>query len=223
MVIGIGMLANAFKNYLNDDNIIIFASGVSNSQEQNIKEYEREFDLLSLYSHSTKKLIYFSTCSIFDKSLEDSKYIKHKIRIETFIKENFKNYLIFRLPNVIGKTNNNNTSFNYFKNKIINQEEIQIQVNAIRYFIDVDDLVNILPIIISSQTNQTINVCFNNKIYIKDLISIFENILKISAKKVFIDKGLNYSVDNLYFMNIVRKNNLKINENYNFNLIKKYL
>ena len=39
MVIGNGMIANAFKQYENDDEVIIFASGVSNSKENNDSEF----------------------------------------------------------------------------------------------------------------------------------------------------------------------------------------
>lgn len=149
MIIGNGMLATAFKQYKEDPNVIIFASGVSNSKETKESNFKREIDLLSLFKSADQQLVYFSTCSIYDKSLLNSKYINHKLHIENYITNNFKNYIIFRLPNVIGHTNNNNTSFNYFRNKIINREEILIQKNAIRYIIDVEDLPRLLQSIIS--------------------------------------------------------------------------
>jgi len=222
MVVGNGMLAKAFKMYENNGDVVIFASGVSNSKEENIFEYKRELSLLKKYINS-KKIIYFSTISIFDESLSRLKYISHKLEVEKFIKENWQNYIIFRLPNVVGKSENTNTSFNFFKDKILKNEEIQIQKNAIRYFIDVDDLSNILPIIISKETKKTINVCFDNKIFITEMILFFEELLKIKAKKTLIEGGENYEIDNYYFMNIVKENNIIFNSEYNKNLIKKYL
>lgn len=222
MVVGNGMIAHAFSIYKDDEEIVIYASGVSNSKEDNNYAYQREFELLKEFVGS-KKLVYFSTISIFDKSLKESKYINHKLKIENFIKENFKNYLIFRLPNVVGKSGNPNTSFNYFKNKIVNNEEFDIQKNATRYFIDVEDLSKILPIIISKETNKIINTCFNNKLYVTQMICFFEELLQIEAKKSIIEEGEDYTIDNSYFMNIMEYNNFEINKDYNKNLIKKYL
>ena len=68
MVIGNGLLAKSFSNFLDDDSILIFASGVSNSSETRISEFEREYDLLNekLSKFNSARLIYFSTLSIFD-------------------------------------------------------------------------------------------------------------------------------------------------------------
>ena len=122
MVIGNGLIANAFNQYKNNDDVIIFASGVSNSSNNKIEEFEREINLLNEYLISDKKLIYFSTCSITDNS-KKSDYINHKIFMENFIKSNHNNYIIFRLPIVVGKCNNKNTFFNNIRDKILNKFE----------------------------------------------------------------------------------------------------
>jgi hypothetical protein len=49
MLIGKGMIANIFSSYKNDDNILIFASGVSNSNEKNKQEFLREKNLINTY------------------------------------------------------------------------------------------------------------------------------------------------------------------------------
>ena len=63
MIIGNGLIANSF---LDSDlnNIIIFASGVSNSKEENLLEFDREKKLLLriIYENFNKKIVYFSTC-----------------------------------------------------------------------------------------------------------------------------------------------------------------
>ena len=48
MIIGNGLLAKAFIEYKNNDEIVIFASGVSNSLEEKQSEFKRETDLLKL-------------------------------------------------------------------------------------------------------------------------------------------------------------------------------
>ena len=45
MVVGNGMLARAFKSYQKQDNIIIFASGISYSNETDSSSFVREKEL----------------------------------------------------------------------------------------------------------------------------------------------------------------------------------
>lgn len=226
MIIGNGLLANTFKNYVDNDNIIIFASGVSNSKEINDTEFKREFELLkkTLNISKTKKLIYFSTCSVSDVSLVDSKYVKHKNKIEDFIKDNFVYYLIFRLPNIVSDNKNLNTSFNFFKNKLINDELIICDKYATRYFIDIDDLQQTLPTFIDDTefTNQTINICFNNKETVNNFIIKMGNIINLTPKIKLIDKGVDYTIDNSIFISKLKEINYTIPEDYNNKIIKKY-
>ena len=88
MVVGTGLIAKAFLEYENDDNIIVFASGVSNSKEISIDEFDREKLLLNDYLEKygkNKHFIYFSTCSIYDTYFERSEYSKHKINMEKIL------------------------------------------------------------------------------------------------------------------------------------------
>ena len=140
MIVGKGLIASQFNNWWKGKDVIIFASGVSNSKEVKKSEYQREKHLVKTFFSSKKLFVYFSTCSIFDKTLEKSLYVKHKLEIEELIKNNFTNYFILRLPNVIGKTKNQNTFFNYFYSAIVNKNKIHIQKNNIRYFLDVEKL-----------------------------------------------------------------------------------
>ena len=220
------MIAKTFNYYYHDnDNVIIFASGVSNSKEQNNSCFEREINLL-IDKHSKnldKKFIYFSTISIDDKSLSNSKYINHKINVENIISKNFNNYIIFRLPNIVGNTDNNNTFFNFFKNKIKNNEEIQIQKDAFRYIIDMDDVTKHLqPIIDSKLKNKTINICFDDKVKMIDLIENFEKIMNVNANKKIVDGGCDYIVNNEEFMSLI-KPYYKKNDLYIFQTIEKYI
>ena len=94
-----------------------------------------------------------------------------------------------------------------------------------RYFMDVDDLTKFLPTIISDEkeNKKTINICFNNKIKILNLILLCESILGKRTNKLPIEGGTSYWVDNTYFMEIVKKYDFQINKAYNIELLKKYL
>jgi hypothetical protein len=80
MVVGNGLIAKSFTMFNGEKNIVIFASGVSDSKCIEVSEFERERNLL-LSMDRTKKIVYFSTYSISDGS-EKNEYIKHKIHME---------------------------------------------------------------------------------------------------------------------------------------------
>jgi nucleoside-diphosphate-sugar epimerase len=225
MVIGNGLIASAFMQYNNDENVIIFTSGVSNSKNVKIEEFEREINLIKKYINLDKKLIYFSTCSISDSSRE-SDYIKHKIFMEDFIKKNHNNYIIFRLPIVIGKSDNKNTFFNNIKSKIIKGDVITIYANMTRYLIDIDDISNILPTLINNNNfkNYTMDICFNNREKILDIVHHMEELLNIkSEKKLIYDELGNLQIDNNDFISKINEIGYQYDTNYTKKVIKKYL
>ena len=218
MIIGRGLIAKAFEKYNNNDNVIIFSSGVSNSLETRDIEFEREESLLKSNLLLDKKFIYFSTVSVVDGSLK-SPYINHKIKMEKMISENHNNYLIFRLPIVVGNNANKITFFNSLKDKINNNEELKI-FSVGRYLIDIDDLSETLPTLIDnySEKNKTLNICFDNFSSVKEIIKRMEFYLNKNSEKVYIDCDSNTSVDNYYFNNLFKKSN-----DYNEIIYQKYL
>jgi nucleoside-diphosphate-sugar epimerase len=218
MIVGSGLIAKAFEKYNYDNDVLIFSSGVSNSKENRSSEFEREETLIKEYININKKFIYFSTVSVVDGS-KNSPYIEHKLNIEKFISENHNNYLIFRLPIVVGINSNKVTFFNTIKNKIINNEVIDIY-NVKRYLIDIDDLSSTLPIIIDdkNERNKTINVCYDNFTTVIDIVNKMEFFLKTNSPKNFIESDSNYEVDNHFF-----KTKFPLDYyDYNDRLIEKY-
>ena len=224
MLIGKGLIASTFKHYSDNSEVIVFASGVSNSGESNAAEYEREFKLLQQYVSSYSKLIYFSTCSVLDDSLKESSYIRHKLNVEKYISENFYSFIIFRLPIVVGKNTNPFTLTNFLFNKIKNNEKFTLFDKAHRYLIDIDDLGLILSSMINAGKfdNQILDVCFNNKTSILELIAIFEKIINKKALYIIKESGSSYTPNNTVFMNYLEDINFQIQPIYNNNLIEKY-
>lgn len=224
MVIGNGLVAKGFKVYEKNKNVIIFASGVSNSTEKRKKEFEREFTLIKNLKVDNEILVYFSTCSIFDQTLKNSPYVLHKMKIENYISNNFKNYIIFRLPTLIGNTSNPNTLFNFFYNKIISGENIPTYKNAFRYLVDMDDVSKLLPQIIDNKKNwrKSINVVFKKPISTLNIIEEIEKELNLSANIELYDRGENFIIDNKYFLKLINLIGYKIESNYNSNVLKKY-
>jgi hypothetical protein len=66
LIIGNGLIASAFKK---NKDVIIFASGVSKSQEVRCAEFFRERKLLVDALQLKKYIVYFGTCSVNDPEL----------------------------------------------------------------------------------------------------------------------------------------------------------
>ena len=108
MVIGNGDIANVL-NVRDNPSVTYFASGVSNSQCDDPKEFQREIDLLK--SIKSSHLVYFSSISIYEK---DTPYTQHKIHMEAIVRLYFPIYTIIRLGNITWG-DNPNTIINYLK------------------------------------------------------------------------------------------------------------
>ena len=198
------MLAKAF-NKLNNKlpDCVIFASGVSNSKCDDPLEFNREFNLLKNALKYNKRLIYFSTSSIYDSSLNLSSYVEHKLKIENFITLHFKDYIIYRLPNVIGITKNKNTLINYFVESILKGTNVNLYKYSTRYIIDVDDVVNYVYLT-KSISNSIINLNFNINYKILDIWQEVENVLGKKGESRIIEAGCDYKIDNSLFISKLR-------------------
>jgi nucleoside-diphosphate-sugar epimerase len=229
MVIGNGMIAKAFKQYADDDRVIIFASGVSNSKETRQEEFDREEKLMKSLTNEGAILVYFSTCSLYDPTLNSSPYVRHKRAMEYIARYNFNKSIIFRLPNVIGRTENPNTFFNYIKNQIQQQKTISVHRDASRYLIDVDDLTTLLPTAIENYKNshetgqQNFEVAFDNKTMVIDIVKMMMEIMNKKSEIEIINDGCDYEFDRKSFKEYLKSINYEEPKDYTYNLLKKYL
>lgn len=222
MIIGNGIIANAVKSYDRED-IIFFASGVSNSLETRASEFERELSLLkTIYEgNREKKLIYFSTLSIHDQSKQNSPYVIHKKEIEDYIENNVDHYLILRIGNIVGKGGNPNTLFNFLKTQIANNNEFTLHLKARRLLLDIEDICRFVESHGLQAHNKTINFSFP---YYYDLKEIINAIEKETDKKGLYhesDEGDFYKVD--FDEDIVTFFSEKTPEGYLETLTRKYI
>ncbi|MFI5171712.1 MAG: hypothetical protein ACHQFW_04940 [Chitinophagales bacterium] len=224
MVVGNGMLAENFSHFNNNDEFIVFASGVSNSTETDPAAFNRESDLLKRYLKKSATLIYFSTVSIYDSALGGSAYIQHKKKIEILIQQHTAHYIIFRLPQLVGKTKNEHTLTNKLYTMLVSDQPISVHVNACRYLMDVQDIVVFLTgmIISKDYQNKTIDINFNNQIGINNLLNIFERILNTTAKRIPVEKGGCYKSNNQEFLNYLSNIGYHLPSDYIEKVISKY-
>ena len=225
MIIGNGMLAKAFESYQKRQDIIIFASGVSDSQQKNTREFLREKDLLieNLEQFKNKKFIYFSTCSIDDLSMKESLYIHHKLAMENIISEMHPNYHIFRLPQVIGKTNSP-TIIHYLYEKIITGKHFELWGNSSRNLIDVDDIVKIVDLIINHDLyiNEITNIASTQSLEVNKIVNIIEALCSKKGNYTIVEKGIKYSINIDKIKSLLEKAEIDFKDNYIAKAILKY-
>ena len=226
MIIGNWFLANIFLQYQNIDTVCIFASGVSNSQNQDHSLFQRERNLLVETLNNTKEkvFIYFSTCSIYDATLVNSEYVKHKLKIENLIEQSGNAYIIFRISNPVWYTHNPNTIFNYLINKINSGQDFVVWSGAKRNFIDIEDLLIIASYIIDhkSHENSIINIANTQNFAIVDIIIILEGVLWKKALYRTEEKWGIPVIDTSKITDIIKESNIQFDNQYMERLIHKY-
>lgn len=139
MIIGHGDIASVLTD---KEDVIYFASGVSNSQETRESEYTREKDLLFSLIDYGKPIVYFGSLAIF---YSNSRYARHKRRMEQFVKM-FPKWNIVRIGNITWGTNPH-TIINSMRNQVARGEELEIR-DEYRYVVDKEEFlhwINLIP------------------------------------------------------------------------------
>lgn len=193
MVIGNGMIARRFCSLAQNDEVILFASGVSNSKETRSEPFIRERKLVEHWLHQARGrlFVYFSTCSVNDPTERNSPYVAHKLALESLIAERADRYLICPASNVVGGTGNPNTVLNYFMARCRSGEPFDVWQGATRNLIDVDDLYQVVMQLIEEPVfhNQVINVAYPVSISPLQIVQSIERFTGRPAHYRLIDKG----------------------------------
>lgn len=134
MIIGHGDITSALTDR---EDVIFFASGVSNSKETKPEPFQRELRLL-MSQPKDKHLVYFSSLCIYYAKTE---YARHKRIMEKAVRNHFASFTIVRLGNIDWGVNPN-TLINYLKDHpdapvqncyrhIVSIEEFKYWINLI--------------------------------------------------------------------------------------------
>lgn len=224
MIVGRGLIGSLFVNDDRED-IIFFASGVSNSLENRPEEFIREENLIrKTFEENTDKIfIYFSTCSIYDSSKTGSDYVLHKLKMEQLIKNSCERYLILRVSNAVGKGGNPNLLMNYLVRSIRNKETINVHTKATRNLIDAEDIKKITFKLLDEQAlNKIVNVAYTQNYAIIEILEIIERFYDTKLDLNLIKSGSGYDITvpdvEAYFV----KNNLTNKDAYLCNILQKY-
>ncbi|MFD0762113.1 NAD-dependent epimerase/dehydratase family protein [Lutibacter aestuarii] len=212
MVVGNGLLAQAFSAYKDRRDVIIFASGVSNSSETKSVEFAREKKLLqkTIDQNPKSTLVYFSTTSITDSAVNNSAYVHHKLAMEAFIKSATSKYIIFRISNVVGALGNNNTILNYLVDGVKTGKQLAVWKYAERNLIDIEDVVFIISNLLEQpMENNTINIASSKALPVVAIVKEIEVYLQKKAILVFVEKGAPININTSciqHYINTIAQN-----------------
>lgn len=195
-VVGTGLIASNVREVFFPEKTLIIASGVSNSKETRLSEFNREEALVrrEILTFPDSRIIYFSTCSI--SSGENSAYIQHKLNMENLVRQLGRNYWIFRLPQVVGAVNNL-TLVSYLFNSIKTRRKIFIQEMARRNLIDIEDAVRIasLHVLESPACGSTENIASSRSVPVLDIVKEISRLLGIPAIYELKQEGYGQNID----------------------------
>jgi nucleoside-diphosphate-sugar epimerase len=226
MVLGSGLVANGFREYDNNEQYLIFASGVSNSNTNDKTEFLRESRLLgrAIQEHPDKTFVYFSTCSLYDPSMENSPYVKHKLAMEELLQKDHRDFRLFRVSNIAGKTKNPHTFLNYFANHIRKGGSFLLWKNAWRNIIDLEDARAICGHILQNRLfrNQVVNVASPQNYPVVTIVELLEEILSKKGRYRLVDKGNSLAIDTGMLRQVAAFLGISFGDHYLPDTLKKY-
>ncbi len=219
MVVGNGQLAKAFRDFQFKD-VVVFASGVADSNCTDLNSFIRERELLKDYliNLNSQKIVYFSSCAVSALEYPKNQYYIHKCNVEELIKEYTNNYYIIRLPQLFGSLIDHKTIINYFYNAIKENKRFKVYDDAYRYVIEINDVRLLVERIIEMENpGITINIANYYRYHVKEIINALEQLL---------NKKANYElmkVSDKYLLNLDRLRVFMENNNIDLRFGKDYL
>lgn len=225
MIVGKGLLASAFEPHFGrDPDVVVFASGVSNSLETNADEFAREEALLrQLLVVQAKRFVYFGSCGVTAAEAELTAYMRHKRAMESLV-ISMQHGLVLRLPQVVSRTNNPHTLTNFLRDRIVSGEHFTVWAKAERNLIDIDDVVAVGVKLVREPLLATnvVPVAAIRSSPMRRIVEIFEQVLGKSANCSYVDKGTPMSIDTKLMESLSASLSIDLGESYAPRIINKY-
>ncbi len=227
MIIGSGLLAHAFsRDFLQREDVCIYAAGVSNSSCADMGEFARESKRLEAALQQAlhaDTFVYFGTCSVSDPEVSNTPYVQHKLAMEQMAREHHGN-LILRLPQVAGKTPNPHTLLNFLYARISRSESFNLWRHAKRNIIDVDDVAAIAYQLIANNSarNLTYNIANSINYLMAEIVSTIESVVGKRAIYEIVERGSEYLIDTSSTFHVLEDAGTRFGNDYLGKTIAKY-
>jgi len=225
MIVGRGLLARAFEPHFGKNpDVVVFASGVSNSLETRASEFARERTLLcQLLSSEAMRFVYFGSCGVTAIEPDLTPYMKHKREMESLVLS-APHGLALRLPQVVGRTENHHTLTNFLRDHIVSGKHFTVWAHAERNLIDIDDIVKIgvrlttdLP-----AESASVSIAAARSLLMPEIVEIFERVLGKTANCSYIGKGTPMRIDTSMIESVSAGLGIDLGDGYIARVIDKY-
>lgn len=223
-IVGRGLIGSAFiASRIEDEDLVLIASGVSNSSEVCLSAFQRERQVIErcLNEGDFKTVFFISSCSVRQKNT--TPYVRHKLAMEELVMNSGIDYYIFRLPQVVGQARNN-TLVSYFLDSILSGVPIRLNISAKRYLIAVSDVVRVADMVYKTSSKKNIIIDVAPKFSISAL-DIYSEIMKIvgvnSINVTLITAQDFYAVDTSLLESIILPGDDLFNEDYSYAVLRR--
>lgn len=226
MILGGGLLARAFApRFAARPDVMVFASGVSNSFETSLEAFARERDtLVAATDGYAGKVIYFGSCSVDDGDRRATPYVHHKLEMEALVLAR-PGGLVLRLPQVVGRTTNPHTLTNFLHGKIMRGEAFCVWGNAERNLVDVDDVAEIGAVAIErlpAQASRILYIAARRSVPMPQLVAAFERVLGRKARYRVEPRGAGLAIDAIEAGEIATELGIDLGDDYVERILRKY-
>lgn len=226
MLIGKGVIATRFSDYLEQKDYLIFAGSVNDSsiQDNDIIQGEERAVRAALLAHPDIPFVYFSSCSILDPDVAHTPYVMHKMRMEELITKSAKYFLICRLPQVMALFDAESSLVNFLVDAITKQKTFELWAYSQKNFIDIDDVHKIVSEILNRKAvmNKIVNVANIHKTSVQHLVKEIEAFTGMAAKYILVNRGRDFDIDVSEIKPLLKDANIDFGQGYLHSTLKKY-
>jgi nucleoside-diphosphate-sugar epimerase len=225
VIVGNGLLARAFEPHFGTaPDVIVFASGVSNSMETRSNEFAREHMLLrQSLAVGARRLVYFGSCGVTSAEARSTPYMIHKESMEALVLSSTGG-LVLRLPQVVGISKNTHTLTNFLHDRILSEEHFVVWARAERNLIDIDDIAAIGSALAMDAANHTlaVSIAAKQSMPMPEIVKIFERVHGKTANYSLIEKGGPLAIDTTIAVEVAERLGIDLGEGYIEKVIRKY-
>jgi dolichol-phosphate mannosyltransferase len=226
MVTGNGVIANRFMDYSLSKQYLIYPGAVHDSLiiDEKIFRIEEDAIKLALTQNLNLTFVYFSSCSILAPNKSLSPYSLHKEKMESLVTTNGRDYLVVRLPQIIGLNDEKSSLVSYLVENIISDKSFDLWGKAYRNFIDIDDVYHIVHYVLTNKThiNCSINVANPRNTSMVEAVKAIEFLLNRNANYHLKDLGESYDINVSEISDIIKLLNINFGSDYFIKAVEKY-
>lgn len=224
MIVGAGMLARAFAaRFSTNDDVVVFASGVSNSAERAQAAFDRESALLRQSLESGRRLIYFSSCAVGNPHQVPTPYFEHKRMMEEQVLA--EGQVVYRLPQVVGRSANPNTLTNFLHDAIVNARSFTLQRGVERNLIDVDHVAQIAEELLQHSPDaltEPVAIATPRSLPMHEIVAEFESVLNRKAVYTALERTVPFPIESRAAQESASRLGISFDENYLATMLRKY-